>query len=228
MNYKITKMNEENEITPSAGLGFFQQTNSSTLTRFFLDEEIMEPNYYRNLLQVLLSAGDNDVVEIWINTRGGDISSTEAIVSAIQNSEAQVVGLINGMAYSAGSVIALSCPNLVVLDSASMMIHESSYGAGGKSSDIRGYVGFLDRKLDRLIDTVYEGYLTTDEIVQVKNGKELWMLPEEIEERLEKRNTYFENKLAAEREALENPVVDVVPVASKPQRKRRTPVAIED
>lgn len=227
MNYKNTKMNGENEVTPSAGLGFFQQTNSSTLTRFFLDEEIMEPHYYRNLLQVLLSASDNDVIEIWINTRGGDISSTEAIVSAIQNSEAQVVGLINGMAYSAGSVIALSCPNLVVLDSASMMIHESSYGAGGKSSDIRGYVGFLDRKLDRLIDTVYEGYLTPDEIVQVKNGKELWMLPEEIEDRLEKRNAYFEEKLRVEQDAVEeerNPT----PVPERQPRKRRTPVAIED
>lgn len=227
MNYKMTKMNEEVDVAPSAGLGFFQQANTSTLTRFFLDEEITEPSYYRNLLQVLLSAGDNDVVELWINTPGGDLSATEAIVSAIQNSDAQVVGLINGRAYSAGSMIALSCPHLVVLDSASMMIHEASFATGGKGSDIRGYVTFSDKKLDKLIDSVYEGFLTPEELVQVKNGKELWLLPEEIEERLEKRNAYFEAKCEAEQETFEeerNPT----PVPERQPRKRRTPVAIED
>ena len=222
MNYKAIKMNEEDEVSPSAGLGFFQQASTSTLTRFFLDEEITEPSYYRNLLQVLLSANDNDVVELWINTPGGDLSATEAIVSAIQNSDAQVVGLINGRAYSAGSMIALSCPHLVVLESASMMIHEASFATGGKGSDIRGYVTFSDKKLDKLIDSVYEGFLTPEELVQVKNGKELWLLPEEIEERLEKRGLYFEEK--------NNPLVEEVEEKEppKPQRKRRTPVAIED
>lgn len=205
---------ENDEIQPMSqnGLGFFQQSVSHNLTRFFLDEEIMQPSYYRNLLQILLSANEGDIVELWINSCGGDLSSAESIIAGIMSTEARVLGVLNGKAYSAASMIALNCHELIVLPTASLMAHEATYAAVGKGSDIRSYTEFSNRKIDQVIDQCYEGFLTPEEIAQVKVGKEIWMLADEIIDRLQKRDAYYEEKAIEEELAEQEP--------PKPQRKR--------
>lgn len=221
------KMNTlSDEMTPN-GLGFFQQEQISTLSRFFLDEEIGEPSYYRNLLQVLLSANDNDVIELWINSSGGDLSSAEAIMSAISSTEATVVAIVNGKAYSAASMIMLACHEIVIMPTASVMCHEASWVSAGKGSDQKAYTEFSTKKIDKLIEDVYEGFLSASEIHSVKNGKEIWLVADEVNERLSKRSDYFQAKWEAEQKAIEEENKPA-PVPERQPRKRRTPVVIED
>lgn len=205
---------EQTEFKP-ATLGFYHKENISNLYRFCLDEEIGDLPYYRDLIHALNNATENDVIELRIITDGGSLETTECIISAIRSSEASVVGIVE-KAYSAGSMIALACPEIVLTDFATMMIHTGSYGTGGSHNKIKQYVDFSEKKLNRVIDDVYEGFLTPEEIETVKQGTDFWMFVEEIGDRLDKRNEYFQKKMLAEQEKQE----------VKP-RTRKKPVAKE-
>lgn len=168
-------------------LGFYQQTQTSTLSRFFIDEEIQEPSYYRNLIQTLLSSQEGDVVEIWINSVGGRMDSAQSIIGAMENSEADVVCVLQGQVISAASMIALRAPKVIVMPSSTMMIHEATYGIYGKHSDNCQQFDFSKKILDNEMNLAYKYFLSKKELKQVKNGKEIWLTSEEILERLERR-----------------------------------------
>lgn len=175
-------------------LGFYRLEHTSTAYKFYIDEIVGPPSMYRELLNVLSTATEDDVVELEVNTKGGDLSSAVAIITAIRGAACTVVGKLHGDAMSAGSAIALSCHQLEVGKFANIMIHNGSYVTGGTHTDIRGYVDFNESYLNNFLDDVYEGFLTQDEIDEVKEGKTFWLLSEEIGARLEARNKYFSTK----------------------------------
>lgn len=84
----------------------------------FLDEDIAEPSEYRELISLLLSATELDTIDLIINNGGGRLDAARAVIEAIKNSSAVVKATIVGECHSAASMIALSCPEIVVLDSA--------------------------------------------------------------------------------------------------------------
>jgi len=93
--------------------------------------------------------------------------------------------VLENRAYSAGSMILLACPRIMVKPYASFMAHSVSAGVGGELQKMVDYSKFLQKESDRLIDDLYTGFLTTDEIQDVKFGKrEVWLTDEEILARL--------------------------------------------
>ena len=195
---------EQNDFKPTT-LGFYHKENISNLYRFCLDEDIGDLPYYRDLIHALNNATEDDVIELRIITDGGSLETAECIITAIRSSEASVVGIVE-KAYSAGSMIALACPELVLTDFATMMIHTGSYGTVGSHNKVKQYVDFSERKLNRVIEDVYEGFLTKEEINSVKDGSDFWMFAEEIGERLDRRNEYFQQKAEAKQEKEEEEV----------------------
>lgn len=160
----------------------------------FIDEEIGEPKKYRDLINSLYSAGQHDVFNIFINTPGGSLSATMAIIEAIKSSDAMVVGIINGECFSGGSFIALSCDHIVVTPAAHMMCHTATYETGGNTGMIQKHVDFSSRHIHRILDDVYEGFLTDQELKDIKIGVEYWFDSVQIKKRLETRNKYFAEK----------------------------------
>src|SRR5690554_4103113 len=77
----------------------------------YLDEEIKDPTYYRQAFQVLRSSRKGDLVQIFISSHGGNLNSALIFKNCIEACEADVVAIIEAEAYSAASLIALSCPN---------------------------------------------------------------------------------------------------------------------
>jgi hypothetical protein len=45
----------------------------STKYEFYIDQDILEPSYYRNLITVLNNATENDLVILNINSQGGSL-----------------------------------------------------------------------------------------------------------------------------------------------------------
>jgi len=189
---------EESEIS------YYVQERTSTMGRFYIDEDVKDGRYYRPMVQHLLNTNEGDMVEIYINSGGGSLEGCTQIIEAIRLSSADVIGIITGDCHSAASIIALSCHDILVTDSAQMLIHCASYGSPrSKQSDIKNFVEFSTKQLDKLIETTYEGFLSESEIQEVKNGKELWLCADEIRERFEKRNEYFKAKYEAQQEQAE-------------------------
>lgn len=181
----------------------FIKTVTQEVKRFdvFLDTEIGEPMMYRDLISLLFNADENAVVNIFINSQGGHLNSAMAIIEAIKHSNAMVTGVILGECYSAASMIAMHCHNVVVLDSANMMIHTATFGTAGNTSNVKAFTDFTVKEVEKLLMSTYEGFLTKEEIDKVKTGVEIWIDAEDIRKRMEARIKLLDAKEAKEQKA---------------------------
>ncbi len=173
-------------------VGHYGQTAVVQAHRFFLNRSIGELHLYEELIQTLLTASENDHVQLFIDNHGGNFDTACSIVSAIRNSQATVQAVIGSRCSSAASVIALQCHEVEVLPLAGMLIHCASYGSSGKEPDVYGYVVHSNKTLRNAMKEFYEGFLTTEELDKVLDGKEMFLTEEEIKDRLEERQKYFE------------------------------------
>lgn len=164
---------------------------------FRLNKEIKPPEYYSDLLDRLELASENDTIKVYIDTIGGDLDGCIAICDGLLNTEADVIGIITNKAYSAGAFIALSCENLVVRPYARMMAHSYSGTYGGKDHEIELDYGFNKDYIHNFLSNCCQGFLSEEELEEMFAGKDWWFNAEEIAERLNNRNEYF-NSLTEE------------------------------
>lgn len=163
----------------------------------FLDEDIGPPTKYRDLIYALYSAGQNDQFNIMINSPGGYLSSALGIIEAIKNSDAIVRAVINGECHSAASMIALNCDEIIITDAAHVMVHTASYGAGGSTGNVKSHTDFYTGMINEILDTTYSGFLTDDEMKDMKKGVEFWFDAGQIRKRINARSKFLEEKHAA-------------------------------
>lgn len=174
------------------------QKQEMFLHQVFLDEDIGTPSKYRDLISMLYGASEMDTFNLIINSGGGSAASCGAIVEAIQGTEANVRAVLMGDCHSAASIIALNCDEVIVSDSATMLIHTASFGTAGNTHMVKGYVDFSHKVINKMLDKTYEGFLAPDELHDVKKGIELWLDSEEIGKRLENRFNYQKAQVEAE------------------------------
>ena len=152
----------------------------------YLDEDIKDPTYYRHAFQVLRSAQQGDLVRIFISSPGGNLNSALIYRNCIQECQGDVVAIIEAEAYSAASLIALSCPSIEVKPYATMMLHSAAFGSSGSVQNVRDHVEFTGRHAESLMEEVYKDFISAEELLDLKKGRELWFDYKEIGERLEK------------------------------------------
>lgn len=160
----------------------------------FLDTGIEEPSQYRELLSLLFNAGEDDTVNIFINSNGGHLDTAMAIVEGLKATQTHVVAIIIGACHSAASIISMYCHEVVVLDSAYSMVHTASFGAQGNTGNVKAHTEFTVRQVEKLLDDTYTGFLTKEELQDVKSGVELWFDADEIRTRIKSRVKYLNTK----------------------------------
>ena len=168
---------------------------------FYLNDEIEDICDYIELMQVLDSAGSNDTVVIHINSVGGRLDIALQLRNAISTSDANVVASLEGHCCSAATVIALSCKTINVTPYCQFMIHTYSHVLFGKENETKSQKEFVDRFWDKVIDEVYSGFLTDEEIASVRAGTDIWLTSEEIIPRL---NALKEKNEEKEAKIIEN------------------------
>lgn len=167
-------------------LGYSLSSITHNKFEFNLDEDIKEPSYYRSLIEVLNNATEQDLVVLNINSGGGQLDSAISIIDALRNTRANTLAWISGSAYSAAGIIALSCQNLEVGEFATLMCHNSQYGLGGYTTDIKDRAVFEHKMISKIMHSVYKHFLSVDEVEAVLSNKTIWMDADEIIERFTK------------------------------------------
>ena len=160
----------------------------------FFDEDIGEPKKYRDLINMLYIASESDEFNFFMNSSGGQLSAALAIIEGIRGTEATVRAIITGECHSAASIITLNCHEIMVTDSAQMLIHTASYGSGGNAHMVQKHVDFSTRHINKMLDDTYTGFLSTTEITDLKKGVEYWLDSDEISSRLDSRLKYLQSK----------------------------------
>lgn len=195
---KIQTQDDEDSAPEHIFLPFYESQSTSRLIKFYLDENIKEPKYYRNLLFTIETLNEGDVVEVMMNSYGGHFDSAVAMLHAFRNTEAHVHCCIQGTAASAGSLIALAADSVEVGPYASLMIHAASWASAGKQSDIISHAMFVDQQVKDVANEVYQDFLTAKELEDVWMGKEMWFKADQIIERLERRAELQEKRYKKE------------------------------
>jgi ATP-dependent protease ClpP protease subunit len=166
---------------------------TSQIINVHIDGEILEPLYYREAFNVIRDASENDLINIYINSIGGDISTFIEFYNLISECNARVVAYLY-MGYSCAAMLALICPELVLTEFCSLLIHAPSGEAIGKVGEIKSHGDFFKEWSEEIITSTYRGYLTDKEIEKVLEGKEIWHDRKEIEKRLLNRDKLLKRK----------------------------------
>jgi len=97
-----------------------------------------------------------DEIRLHINSPGGEVFEGIAILNALRNHPARVTTVVDGLAASAASFIAMGGDEVVMSRNAEMMIHDA-WGLGiGNAADMRDLADRLDH-LSNNIASVYAG-----------------------------------------------------------------------
>ena len=201
-------------------LGFYEEKFSLNKITLYLDEEIREPSYYRQALYRIHNLSEDDEVDIIINTNGGRVDSAISIINAIRYTPAKVTGILDNKAYSAGSLILLSCPNIYVAEGSAMMCHMYSTGLVDKGGALISNLSFNDEQFKTLMSNIYLGFLSPKELGLLFNDKDFWFSASEIQERLLSRQKYL-LKLQKQAQAQNKPKTESE--TTKPKKAKSTP-----
>ena len=140
----------------------------------YIDEELVSPSEWRQELETIRTAQAGDTVHVRLNTVGGSDVVMGAFVKAIAETQAHVVGHIEHMCCSAGTIIFLACHSYVVSDDCEFMIHTASLGYGGKQNNFYEFSTFNNKANERLMRKYYKDFLTEEEINQALKGADFW------------------------------------------------------
>jgi len=204
-----TRLNEEGEFEHermSNSLGYFVKNLVQNQFTVDIDEPFTTPVYYRNIVQMLAEATEDDIAVFRINSPGGREDALLALIEALKTTQAMTVSVIVGECASAASLFVMYTDQVVVTDNARMLCHGASYGFAGKDSDVRAHVNHTAKTVDKLIRNSYKFFLTDAEIADLLDGRELYLDSDEINERFASRQDKYEQEEIAQQKALEAPV----------------------
>ena len=105
----------------------------------------------RHFASDLKALGDVKNIDVSINSPGGSLFDGLAIHNMLKRHPAKVTVIIDGIAASAASVIAMAGDEILMPENAFMMIHEASGVAIGTADEMREYADFLDKTLASLV-----------------------------------------------------------------------------
>lgn len=160
------------------------RTITSHVYDVFLDEDIEEPSRYRDLISILFNADENDTVNIFFNTNGGQIDSAISIIEALKATAAETNAILVGACHSAGTIIMMYCKNIYVQDAAYCLIHTASGGYMGTVGNNQSYASFNNTRITKIMEEAYKWFLTTEEFEKLKLGMDLWFDADEVRARL--------------------------------------------
>ncbi len=193
-NFKSDDEDDDDIKQSEMYLSFAKRTHVTHQISVHIDEPIRSAKYYRSVVQELGDLTENDEVIFRISSPGGDLNGLVALIEAIRNCDADILAVITGQAHSAASMLALSCPNVAITPSANMLVHFVSFGSGGKAWDVVSHVHHTVDYSTAIFKEIYQGFLTEEEMQNIIEGKELWLQAPEIEERLIKRQEFYQKQ----------------------------------
>jgi len=143
---------------------------------------------YFTLLEVLYSMGEDDIIEILIDSPGGYINTGATIATAIRSCKGRVITHAVGLCASSGSLIWSAGHECVCSSMATFMWHMSSHGSYGNSitvqRDAEAQVDFV-RKV--FLDISFKkGHITREEVDRICSvpDEAVWITAEEMNRRL--------------------------------------------
>ena len=129
-----------------------------------------------------LDFANGEDIEIRVNSPGGDVFEGVTIYNMLRNYSGNVRVIVDGLAASIASVIALGGDDIVMNQGSFFMIHNPWSGAMGEANDFRKQADVLDSIRNQLLG-IYQAAtgLSEEEIITMMD-EETWLTAEQAVE----------------------------------------------
>ena len=136
----------------------------------------------RDVAEALDSLTDASEIRVRINSPGGEVWEGMAILNMLRAHPAKIVAVVDGLAASAASVVAVGCDETVMSPGTQMMIHDASGFAYGNAATMKKAARWLDSTSDSIASVYAEAAGGTDESWRAVMVDETWYTAKEAVE----------------------------------------------
>ena len=126
-----------------------------------------------------LAAYDGSQINVSINSPGGSAADGIAIYNMLKRHPANVKVIIDGLAASAASVIAMAGDLVEMSDSAMMMIHDPMVNCSGNASEMRNTADTLDKWASAIANSYLNHFNVGLNEIRDMMARETWLTAEE-------------------------------------------------
>lgn len=130
----------------------------------------------------LKAVADVRTLNIYINSPGGSVFDGVAIFNQLRRHKARKNVVIDGLAASIASVVAMVGDTITIASNGFMMIHNPWALAMGEAADFRKMADQLDKVRGSILDTYAERTGTAPNVISDMMDDETWMTAEEAVE----------------------------------------------
>ncbi len=132
-----------------------------------------------NIVNEIDKAPQNQVINLRINSPGGDFYDGATIYNALKDAPNTVHAYIEGMAASAASFIAMAADKVFAYPYSSMMIHEPSAAVKGSERDMRIIADNLSEIKAMLVDAYNRRMKAARDEVEAMVSRTTWFTAEQ-------------------------------------------------
>jgi len=125
--------------------------------------------------------GDIDVLNVYVNSPGGDFFEALAIMNMLKRAKCKVNVNIDALAASAATIVCMAGDKVVMPANTMMMIHRAMTAASGNTDDMQEAITVLE-KCNQLIKQSYldkAGDKLDDETITTIMSKDSWLTAQE-------------------------------------------------
>lgn len=127
-----------------------------------------------DFLRDLEGAGKGKIT-LRINSPGGDVFAGFAIANTIARIKDRVTAVVEGLAASMGSVIAVSAGSLVMPENSMLMIHDPAGMAAGGPEEMASFADALDKMRDQIVAAYVAKTKLSETKIRDMMSKETWL-----------------------------------------------------
>ena len=136
---------------------------------------------YRNFINELNALGDKKVINVVIQSGGGDVFAANAIYNALILNKAKITGTIIGICASAATIILMACESRKIAKNAILMAHNPSISLWGsyQAEDLLKLAEVTNQVKKSIVSAYMERLDKTEEEINQLMDEESWYVGQE-------------------------------------------------
>jgi ATP-dependent protease ClpP protease subunit len=139
-------------------------------------------------IEAMTNAGENDTIILHMRgCPGGSMDTLLVFANLLVTTTARTIAVIEGYNASAATMLPLLCQHHEVTPYAGFMCHTAQSGEFGAVGNVERAAVFNAQRCHEFLEDIYSGFFEPNEIQKLKDGIEIYLNADEIQERLERR-----------------------------------------
>lgn len=164
--------------------------------------------FYPALIASRQAHAKKSKIYLEINSPGGEVFAAAQLFESLDLNEGRIAVSVVGMCYSAATLLLCqlvksSVSQVYISDLSEFLFHPMRAGVSGRTPEIKDHFQNLIKYEERVIKSSYTDILTEGEIQQILNGKELYIEPKEVGNRLRAYSNKLREKAELKQQIIE-------------------------